>query len=199
MDGAVPGVTDLAFNRLLTRYLAWIGRLILSSRFVDALTFFFRAMGRALGKDFPVYPPFAMADYGCGAAAAIGTLNALIHRATKGGSYFVTTSLVQFDFWLMELGRYPEELWQKKRTELLQVLDQIPLSVNTPGMTVFARVTEAVKSRHPQVFDKKRLYRSRIDSIGLEVVTHGPAVQARFKNGWLNSSRLDGDDPPAWR
>jgi hypothetical protein len=164
-----------------------------------ALTQWSRATGRALGKDFPVYPPFAMADYGCGAVAAVAALNALVDRATKGGSYFVTTSLVQFDVWLMRLGRYPDDVWAKKRAELLEELDRIPLSVNAPGMTIFARTTELVKRTHPQVFDRATLHRSRVESLGLDVVTSAPAVQAKFKGGWLNASRLDGDDPPVWR
>ncbi|KAK9241965.1 acetyl-coenzyme A transferase nodX [Lipomyces tetrasporus] len=73
------------------------------------------AHGRSMGRDEPVIPPFPMSDYGTGCIGAIATLSALYKRATEGGSYWATTSLVQYDLLLMKQGTYPDWLWKRIR------------------------------------------------------------------------------------
>ncbi|KAK7204888.1 CoA-transferase family III domain-containing protein [Myxozyma melibiosi] len=63
----------------------------------------------------PIIPPFPMSDYGTGCIGAIGALAALYQRAAEGGSYWVTTSLVQYDLLLLDQGTYPDWLWKKVR------------------------------------------------------------------------------------
>lgn len=65
-----------------------------------------------MGLDEPVVPPFPMSDYGAGCMATIGVLTALHRRASEGGSYFVNTSLLQYDNWLLSLGQYPPSVWR---------------------------------------------------------------------------------------
>lgn len=70
--------------------------------------------GEALGRPGePIIPPFPMSDYGTGCMGAIGALDAVYKRATKGGSYWAKTSLVQYDLLLMAQGLYPDEVWKK--------------------------------------------------------------------------------------
>lgn len=70
--------------------------------------------GAALGRPGePIIPPFPMSDYGTGCMGAIAALDGVYQRATRGGSYWCKTSLVQYDLLLMAQGQYPPQLWQK--------------------------------------------------------------------------------------
>ncbi|KAK9449464.1 CoA-transferase family III domain-containing protein [Limtongia smithiae] len=73
------------------------------------------AHGTSMGHNEPVIPPFPMSDYGTGCIGAVAALAALHDRATKGGSYWATTSLVQYDILLMNQGFYPNSLWHRIR------------------------------------------------------------------------------------
>ncbi|VVT58927.1 uncharacterized protein SAPINGB_P006454 [Magnusiomyces paraingens] len=81
----------------------------------DCVTGIAWIQGKALGRDEPIIPPFPMSDYGTGCMGAIACLDAVYKRATKGGSYWAKTSLVQYDLLLMNQGLYPESVWQKVR------------------------------------------------------------------------------------
>ncbi|KAI0023271.1 CoA-transferase family III [Xylariomycetidae sp. FL0641] len=58
-------------------------------------------------------PAFPQADYGTGLLGAIAALVGLCRRATEGGNWYGWTSLLQYDMFLLSLGRLPDEEQQQ--------------------------------------------------------------------------------------
>ncbi|TKA70291.1 hypothetical protein B0A49_05571, partial [Cryomyces minteri] len=81
----------------------------------DCVTGIAWAQGQSMGLDEPVIPPFPMSDYGTGCIGTIAALVSLYKRAKIGGSYFGTTSLCQYDVFLLQLGLYPDEIVRELR------------------------------------------------------------------------------------
>lgn len=58
--------------------------------------------GRSMGLDEPVTPVFPNSDFCTGIAGVIGTLDGILRRAEKGGSYCINVSgctLSTFERW----------------------------------------------------------------------------------------------------
>lgn len=78
----------------------------------DAYTGIAWGFGRAMGNDEPVIPVFPNSDYCTGVAGACAVLEALMMRATSGGSYSIEISLSYYNQWLaFTVGEYPPEIW----------------------------------------------------------------------------------------
>jgi crotonobetainyl-CoA:carnitine CoA-transferase CaiB-like acyl-CoA transferase len=70
--------------------------------------------GRAMGNNEPVTPVFPNTDYCTGIVGVCGILDALMQRASKGGSYTVDLALNYYSQWLVNsVGKYPDDVWQK--------------------------------------------------------------------------------------
>ena len=74
----------------------------------DCVTGIAWEQGRFMGLDEPVVPPFPMSDYGTGCLGTIAALTGLFRRARDGGSYYGTTSLCQYNLFLLSLGLHDE-------------------------------------------------------------------------------------------
>lgn len=72
-------------------------------------------MGRFVGLDEPVVPPLPNADFQTGLIGCLGIMNALDRRAAKGGSYLVSTSLNQYNSFLLSVGPQSPEIQQSLR------------------------------------------------------------------------------------
>ena len=81
----------------------------------DCVTGVAWAQGQAMGLNEPVVPPFPMSDYGTGCMGTIAALVGLHRRAKAGGSYLGTTSLCQYDIYLLQLGLYDEHIMAELR------------------------------------------------------------------------------------
>jgi hypothetical protein len=67
---------------------------------------------RAMGNDEAVIPVFPNSDYCTGIAGTCAVLEALMEKATKGGSYLIDTSLNYYNQWLATVvGEYPRQVW----------------------------------------------------------------------------------------
>lgn len=73
------------------------------------------SQGKAMGNNEPIIPPFPMSDYGTGCMGAIAAMAGVYRRAIEGGSYWASTSLVQYDLLLMSQGQYPADIWADMR------------------------------------------------------------------------------------
>lgn len=79
----------------------------------DAISGLAWGHGRALGRNEPVLPPFPMSDYGTGEMGACAALVGLIKRAEEGGSWELGVSLTRWNLWVMSLGQYPKDVWER--------------------------------------------------------------------------------------
>lgn len=70
-----------------------------------------------MGLNEPVVPPFPISDYGTGCIGAIAALTGLYHRATKGGSWHATASLLHYDLLLFKVGLLPVEVQEELRRQ----------------------------------------------------------------------------------
>ncbi|KAK9311025.1 CoA-transferase family III domain-containing protein [Lipomyces starkeyi] len=97
--------------------------------------------GISMGRDDPVIPPFPMSDYDTGCIGAIAALSSLYKRATEGGSYWASTSLVQYGLLLMKQGTYPD--WLKRIRDMhdpsIKTLTSIAALTQTTSLVQFWR------------------------------------------------------------
>ncbi|PSN60390.1 CoA-transferase family III [Corynespora cassiicola Philippines] len=75
----------------------------------DALTGTPWIQGKYFGLDEPVIPLLPNSDYQTGIIGAISVCQALLQRATVGGSYNVDVSLTQFNLWYLGLGIHDDQ------------------------------------------------------------------------------------------
>jgi hypothetical protein len=125
-------------------------------------------------------------------------LNAILERALHGGSLYVYTSLSQYNHWLMSQGTYPDKVWAKSKQAYLEELKDLNLTHYTPCLGIFKATSRMLRKAHPHVFKDEYFYTAYAETVNTNVKTYGPCVQMKYKNGWLNPSRLDGRDPPEW-
>lgn len=79
----------------------------------DAHTGIATGFARAMGNDEAVIPVFPNSDYCTGIAGTCAVLEALMERASNGGSYLIDTSLNYYNQWLATVvGEYPQEIWE---------------------------------------------------------------------------------------
>lgn len=163
----------------------------------DCVTGVAWAQGEAMGLDEPVVPPFPMSDYGTGCMGTIAALVGLYNRAKFGGSYVGTTSLVQYDIYLLQLGLYDE----KMMAELRQQHDKefFELRHHDSVDEVGKRALKTMKRTHPELFDEKHMQSCFSKGFNADVRTIRPVVSIEgYWNGFLRSSRPNGFDKPTW-
>ncbi|KAF2845842.1 CoA-transferase family III [Plenodomus tracheiphilus IPT5] len=155
------------------------------------------AQGLAMGLDEPVVPPFPMSDYGTGCMGTIAALTGLYNRATRGGSWKGTTSLVQYDIFLLQLGLYPQHQMERLRQEHDSAFWQ--LRHNDSVDEVGKRALCTMRRTHPELFDERHMQCVFSRGFNAEVRTIRPVVEVEgWWNGFLRSSRPNGWDGVGW-
>jgi hypothetical protein len=163
----------------------------------DCVTGVAWAQGQAMGLDEPVVPPFPMSDYGTGCMGTIAALVGLYRRAKFGGSYVGTTSLVQYDIYLLQLGLYDEDMMAKLREEHDKEFFQLRHydSVDEVGK----RALKTMRRTHPELFEDRHMQECFSKGFNAKVRTIRPVVDVEgYWNGFLRSSRPNGFDQPTW-
>ncbi|GME28013.1 CoA-transferase family III [Neofusicoccum parvum] len=163
----------------------------------DCVTGVAWAQGEAMGLNEPVVPPFPMSDYGTGCMGTIAALVGLYKRAKYGGSYHGTTSLCQYDIFLMQQGLYPKEMMQ----ELRKVHDPefFELRHYDSVDEVGKRALKTMRLTHPELFESKHLFESFSRGFNAPVKFVRPVTEVEGTwNGYLRSSRPNGFDAATW-
>jgi crotonobetainyl-CoA:carnitine CoA-transferase CaiB-like acyl-CoA transferase len=167
----------------------------------DCVTGIAWAQGLSMGLDEPVVPPFPMSDYGTGCMGAIAALTGLWKRATEGGSWIGSTSLAQYDIFLLRLGLYDSGTLARLREQFeeegpdnfygLRHYDSVD--------EVSRRALKAMKRVHPELFDEKIMVRKWSRGFNEEVVFVGSAVKVDGVGiGFSRASRPNGFDEATW-
>lgn len=163
----------------------------------DCVTGVAWAQGHAMGLQEPVVPPFPMSDYGTGCMGTIAALVGLFRRAKSGGSYIGTTSLVQYDIYLLQLGLYDNEMMAKLREE--HDADFFGLRHHDSVDEVGKRALKTMRRTHPELFEPRHMQACFSKGFDAEVKTIKPVVDIEgYWNGFLRSSRPNGFDKPTW-
>ncbi|KAM0152180.1 hypothetical protein ACHAPG_007837 [Botrytis cinerea] len=163
----------------------------------DCLTGVAWAQGEFMGLNEPVVPPFPMSDYGTGCMGAIAALVGLFRRAKEGGSWRGTTSLCQYDVFLLGLGLYGDDVKEKVRKDHddhffdLRHAD----SVDEVG----GRALKSMKRAHPELFDEKNMQKTFSKGFGEEIKwCRSPVSIEGLRVGFERASRPNGYDKPTW-
>ncbi|KAF9741610.1 hypothetical protein PMIN02_004176 [Paraphaeosphaeria minitans] len=155
------------------------------------------AQGLGMGLDEPVVPPFPMSDYGTGCMGTIAALTGLYKRAKHGGSYLGTTSLCQYDIFLLQLGLYDDTMMAQLREQHDDEFFQ--LRHNDSVDEVGKRALKTMRRTHPELFDEKHMQECFSRGFDANVRTIRPVVEIEgVWNGFLRSSRPNGFDKPTW-
>ncbi|KAK5019389.1 hypothetical protein LTR39_000405 [Cryomyces antarcticus] len=164
----------------------------------DCVTGIAWAQGQSMGLDEPVIPPFPMSDYGTGCIGTIAALVGLYKRAKIGGSYFGTTSLCQYDIFLLQLGLYPDEIVQELRG--MHDPDFYELRHHDSVDEVGKRALKTMRRVHPELFEEEYFHKSYSRGFDAPVKYLRPVVEIEGTwNGFVRSSRPNGFDPPTWK
>jgi crotonobetainyl-CoA:carnitine CoA-transferase CaiB-like acyl-CoA transferase len=153
--------------------------------------------GKFMGLDDPVVPPFPMSDYGTGCMGTIAALTGLYRRAKEGGSWFASTSLCQYDVFLLRLGTYEESILKKLRERHDKDFFQLRHadSVDEVGK----RALKTMRRVEPHLFEDKHFGEVWSKGFGAPVKFVKPVIEVEgVWNGWLRSSRPNGFDKPGW-
>ncbi|TEY80412.1 hypothetical protein BOTCAL_0038g00100 [Botryotinia calthae] len=163
----------------------------------DCVTGVAWAQGEFMGLNEPVVPPFPMSDYGTGCMGAIAALVGLFRRAKEGGSWRGTTSLCQYDVFLLGLGLYGDDVKEKVRKDHddhffdLRHAD----SVDEVG----GRALKSMKRAHPELFDEKNMQKIFSKGFGEEIKwCRSPVSIEGLRVGFERASRPNGYDKPTW-
>ncbi|KAF9690838.1 hypothetical protein EKO04_011099 [Ascochyta lentis] len=163
----------------------------------DCVTGVAWAQGHAMGLQEPVVPPFPMSDYGTGCMGTIAALVGLYRRAKSGGSYIGTTSLVQYDIYLLQLGLYDDEMMAKLRQE--HDAEFFGLRHHDSVDEVGKRALKTMRRTHPELFEPRHMQACFSKAFNAEVKTIKPVVDIEgYWNGFLRSSRPNGYDQASW-
>ncbi|KAJ4360745.1 uncharacterized protein N0V89_001312 [Didymosphaeria variabile] len=155
------------------------------------------AQGLGMGLNEPVVPPFPMSDYGTGCMGTIAALTGLYKRAKYGGSYLGTTSLCQYDIYLLQLGLYDENIMAHLREQ--HDSEFFELRHNDSVDEVGKRALKTMRRTHPELFDDKHMQGCFSRGFDAIVRTIRPVVEIEGTwNGFLRSSRPNGFDTPTW-
>lgn len=163
----------------------------------DCVTGVAWAQGQAMGLNEPVVPPFPMSDYGTGCMGTIAALVGLYKRAKYGGSYHGTTSLCQYDIFLLQQGLYSKELMDKLRKVHDPAFFELRHydSVDEVGK----RALKTMRLTHPELFESKHLFESYSRGFDAPVKFVRPVSEVEGTwNGFLRNSRPNGFDAPTW-
>jgi hypothetical protein len=155
--------------------------------------------GWFMGLDEPVVPPFPMSDYGTGCLGTIAALIGLYKRAKHGGSYHGTTSLCQYDIFLLSLGTYSKKLQAKIKAQhdpgffALRHSD----SVDEVGK----RALKTMRRTRPELFEEGRNTNetfSRGFNANVRYVKPVVEIEGTY-NGFVRQARPNGFDEPSWK
>ncbi|KAF2634879.1 CoA-transferase family III [Massarina eburnea CBS 473.64] len=163
----------------------------------DCVTGIAWAQGVGMGLNEPVVPPFPMSDYGTGCMGTIAALTGLYKRAKYGGSYLGTTSLCQYDIYLLQLGLYDEETMAQLREQHDD--EFFELRHNDSVDSVGQRALKTMRRTHPELFEERHMQECFSRGFNANVRTIKPVVSVEgIWNGFLRSSRPNGFDEPTW-
>jgi hypothetical protein len=163
----------------------------------DCVTGVAWAQGQSMGLDEPVVPPFPMSDYGTGCMGTIAALVGLYRRAKSGGSYIGTTSLCQYDIYLLQLGLYDDSMMAQLREEHDKAFFELRHhdSVDEVGK----RALKTMRKTHPELFEDRHMQECFSKGFKASVRTIKPVVSIDgYWNGFLRSTRPNGFDEPTW-
>ncbi|KAF7897094.1 hypothetical protein EAF00_005322 [Botryotinia globosa] len=163
----------------------------------DCVTGVAWAQGEFMGLDEPVVPPFPMSDYGTGCMGAIAALVGLFRRAKEGGSWRGTTSLCQYDVFLMGLGLYGDDVKEKVRKDHDDYFFDLRHadSVDEVG----GRALKSMRRAHPELFDEKNMQKTFSKGFGEEIKwCRSPVSIEGLRVGFERASRPNGYDKPTW-
>jgi crotonobetainyl-CoA:carnitine CoA-transferase CaiB-like acyl-CoA transferase len=164
----------------------------------DCVTGVAWAQGQFMGLDEPVVPPFPMSDYGTGCMGTIAALTGLYKRALYGGSYHGTTSLCQYDLYLLRLEPYNEALLQDLRQ--MHNPEFFDLRHNDSVDEVGKRALKTVRKNHPELFDDIHFHESFSLGFNAPVKFVKPVGSVEgIWNGFRRCSRPNGFDAPTWK
>jgi hypothetical protein len=153
--------------------------------------------GKFMGLDEPVIPPFPMSDYGTGCMGTIAALTGLLNRAKYGGSYYATTSLCQYDIYLIQLGLYPQEVLQQLRDAHDAAFYE--LRHNDSVDEVGKRALASMRRLHPQLFTDQHMLECWSEAYQGPVKVVRPVVDMEGTwNGFMRMSRPNGNDRASW-
>jgi len=156
------------------------------------------SQGEMMGLNEPVVPPFPMSDYGTGCMGTIAALTGLYKRAKYGGSYHGTTSLCQYDIYLLQLGLYSKDMMQHLRK--MHDPEFFELRHYDSVDEVGRRALKTMRRTHPELFDDSHLHEGFSRGFNAPVKFVKPVVNIEGTwNGFLRSSRPNGFDAPSWK
>jgi hypothetical protein len=163
----------------------------------DCVTGVAWAQGQGMGLHEPVVPPFPMSDYGTGCMGTVAALTGLFRRAKYGGSYLGTTSLCQYDIFLLQLGLYDETTMARLRKE--HDKEFFKLRHHDSVDEVGKRALTTMRRTHPELFEDRHMQECFSRGFNANVKTVRPVVEMEgYWNGFLRSSRPNGFDKPTW-
>ncbi|KAK4867966.1 hypothetical protein LT330_007625 [Penicillium expansum] len=155
--------------------------------------------GRGMGLDEPVIPVFPNSDYCTGVCGTAGVLDALMRRATDGGSYTVDTALNYYSQWLVRsVGTYSENVWQKLWSDNGRPVFR---HYHTMFDTIPVRVKLLKKNSGDRVFHPRNFQDLYSPQLGVPVRVPKPVLQ--FPDGPVQlkynvGTRTNGVDQPKW-
>lgn len=153
--------------------------------------------GLSMGLNEPVVPPFPMSDYGTGCMGIIAALVGLYKRAKYGGSYYGTTSLCQYDIYLLQLGLHSSEMM----AQLRQAHDAefFELRHHDSVDEVGKRALKTMRRVHPELFGDRHMQECYSRGFRASVKAVKPVVDIEGTwIGFLRSSRPNGFDQASW-
>ncbi|APA10129.1 hypothetical protein SS1G_07477 [Sclerotinia sclerotiorum 1980 UF-70] len=163
----------------------------------DCVTGVAWAQGQFMGLDEPVVPPFPMSDYGTGCMGAISALIGLYKRAKEGGSWRGTTSLCQYDVFLLGLGLYGDDIKAKVRKDHDDHFFDLRHSDSVDE--VGGRALKSMRRAHPELFDEKNMQKAYSKGFKEEIRwCRSPVTIEGLRVGFDRASRPNGYDTPTW-
>jgi hypothetical protein len=163
----------------------------------DCVTGVAWAQGRFMGLDEPVVPPFPKSDYGTGCLGTIAALTGLYLRSRDGGSYFGSTSLSQYDLFLLSLGLHSDSVQRKLR----EVHDEefFALRHSDSVDEVGKRSIRSMRRVTPELFAEANMGHIPCRGFGARVRFVKPVVSIEGTwNGWSRGPRPNGHDMAGW-
>ncbi|CAG8976807.1 hypothetical protein HYALB_00012513 [Hymenoscyphus albidus] len=164
----------------------------------DCVTGVAWAQGEFMGLKEPVVPPFPMSDYGTGSLGAIAALLGIFRRATEGGSWVGTTSLCQYDIFLLELGLYSKDIQRTLRQEHDEAFFGLRHSDSVDE--VGKRALLSMQRVHPELFKDSLMQKAFSKGFGEEIKwCRSPVSIEGLRVGFSRASRPNGyDDVASW-
>ncbi|KAK6885964.1 Acetyl-coenzyme A transferase nodX [Candida tropicalis] len=156
--------------------------------------------GLSFGKNEPMVPPFPMSDYGTGCLAAIAIMLGIYKRNKIGGSYWCSSSLVQYDLLLLKQGTYPEETWKSEVTQNEIYQDFMKIRYYDSVDKISKTAMQAMITKQPNLLnDEKYFVKEYSDAFKGMLSTLKPVCQFdNIETGYNCSSRPNGYDAPEW-